>query len=271
MEMTCRGKKFLVYTVAEAMKKGINALFDWRKAEKGDWVVTGDGKVMEIIGRRKKHPKTNKKPFYLLRSGFGEHPTYKKNIYASKQIDYDDRSYHGKKLLTNVKPTALQNAFVDKLCMNHEVDRNGQFSSEDIISAYMGTFMENNPTQALRRGMNLVKRKYIRERISMNLREKFIEQGMDDEWVVSQYKELIDGTSQSNTKLNAINRVSDLLGHAVKEKETSSQSIIMISDGDKKLLAEVRKKLSDRELNQLMSKVKSNGVKSVIEDKSPEV
>jgi len=105
----------------------------------------------------------------------------------------------------------------------------------------------------------------------MNLREKFIEQGMDDEWVVSQYKELIDGTSQSNTKLNAINRVSDLLGHAVKEKETSSQSIIMISDGDKKLLAEVRKKLSDRELNQLMSKVKSNGVKSVIEDKSPEV
>ncbi len=155
--------------------------------------------------------------------------------------------------------------------MNHEVDKNGQFNSEDIISAYMGTFMENNPTQALRRGMNLVKRKYIRERISMNLREKFIEQGMDDEWVVSQYKELIDGTSQSNTKLNAINRVSDLLGHAVKEKETSSQSIIMISDGDKKLLAEVRKKLSDRELNQLMSKVKSNGVKSVIEDKSPEV
>ena len=259
MEMTCRGKRFLVYTVAEAMKKGINALFDWRKAEKGDWVVTGDGKVMEIIGRRKKHPKTNKKPFYLLRSGFGEHPTYKKNIYASKQIDYDDRSYHGKKLLTNVKPTALQNAFVDKLCMNHEVDRNGQFSSEDIISAYMGTFMENNPTQALRRGMNLIKREYVRERISMNLRDKFIEQGMDDEWIVSQYKELIDETSQANTKLNAIN------------KETSSQSIIMISDGDKKLLAEVRKKLSDKELNQLMSKVKSDGIKGVIEDKSSKV
>ena len=268
MKMTCRGKKFLVYTVAEAMEKGINALFDWRKAKKGDWVVTGDGKVMEIIGRRKRHPKTNKKPFYLLRSGFGEHPTYKKNIYASKQIDYDDRSYHGKKLLTNVKPTALQNAFADKLCMNHEVDKNGQFSSEDIISTYMGTFMENNPTQALRRGMNLIKREYIRERISMNLREKFIEQGMDDDWVITQYKELIDGTQQSNTKLNAINRVSDLLGHALRDKETSSQSILMISDGDKKLLAEVRKKLSDKELNHLMSKVKSDGIKGVIKNDS---
>ena len=42
----------------------------------------------------------------------------------------------------------------------------------------------------------------------------------------------------------------------------------MISEGDKKLLAQVRKELSDKELNQLMSKVKKEGNEGVTKPKS---
>ena len=42
----------------------------------------------------------------------------------------------------------------------------------------------------------------------------------------------------------------------------------MISEGDKKLLAQVRKELSDKEINQLMSKVKKEGIDGVVEPKS---
>ena len=248
---------------------GPSVVSDWRKADKGDWVITSNDFVMEIVGRRKKKMKTHKKPYYLLKSGFGEHPTYKKHIFAEKQANYHRNQYEGKDLVRNVKTTALQASFADKLCADFAPDKSGNFSSEDIVNCYMSTYMDNNPTQALRRGTNLLKRKYIKERISMNLRDKLIEQGLSDEFVVEKYRELIDGgDTPHNTKLNSLNKVSDLLGHSIKEKETSSQSIIMISEGDKKLLAQVRKELSDKEINQLMSKVKKEGIDGVVEPKS---
>ena len=271
MQVSCRGKNFELYSLDEYMQdnwNGPSVVSDWRKADKGDWVITSNDFVMEIVGRRKKKMKTHKKPYYLLKSGFGEHPTYKKHIFAEKQANYHRNQYEGKDLVRNVKTTALQASFADKLCADFTPDKSGNFSSADIVNCYMSTYMDNNPTQALRRGTNLLKRKYIKERISMNLRDKLIEQGLSDEFVVEKYRELIDGgDTPHNTKLNALNKVSDLLGHSIKEKETSSQSIIMISDGDKKLLAEVRKELSDKEINQLMSKVKKEGIDGVVQPK----
>lgn len=272
MQVSCRGKNFELYSLDEYIKDnwtGPSVVSDWRKADKGDWVITSNDFVMQIVGRRKKKMKTHKKPYYLLKSGFGEHPTYKKHIFATKQVNYSENQYKGKELVKNVAATTLQKSFADKISIEFKPDKNGQFSSEDIVNCYMSTYMDNNPTQALRRGTNLLKREYIKERISMNLRDKLIEQGLSDEFVVEKYRELIDGgDTPHNTKLNALNKVSDLLGHSIKEKETSSQSIIMISDGDKKLLAEVRKELSDKEINQLMSKVKKEGIDGVVKPKN---
>ena len=92
---------------------------------------------------------------------------------------------------------------------------------------------------------------------------------MDDNWIINQYRELID-TAPPNAKLNALNRISDLLGHSKKEKEEKTQNIIMISDGDKKLLAEARQKLSDKDIGRLMNVVKNKGIQGVIDEKSTE-
>lgn len=44
----------------------------------------------------------------------------------------------------------------------------------------------------------------------------------------------------------------------------------MISDGDKKLLAEARQKLSDKDIGRLMHVVKEKGIEGVIETESAE-
>ena len=98
----------------------------------------------------------------------------------------------------------------------------------------------------------------------MNIRETLLEHGMDDNWIINQYRELID-SAPPNAKLNALNRISDLLGHSKKEKEEKTQNIIMISDGDKKLLAEARQKLSDKDIGRLMNVVKNKGIQGVID------
>ena len=86
MQVSCRGKNFELYSLDEYIKDnwtGPSVVSDWRKADKGDWVITSNDFVMQIVGRRKKKMKTHKKPYYLLKSGFGEHPTYKKHIFAT--------------------------------------------------------------------------------------------------------------------------------------------------------------------------------------------
>ena len=103
--------------------------------------MTSNDFVMQIIGRRKKHPKTHKKPFYLLKSGFGEHPTYKKHIFATKQVNYAENQYKGKELVKNVSATTLQKSFADKISMEFKPDKNGQFSSEDIVNCYNGLIL----------------------------------------------------------------------------------------------------------------------------------
>tara|TARA_R110000822_G_scaffold244867_1_gene373584 strand:+ start:831 stop:1163 length:333 start_codon:yes stop_codon:yes gene_type:complete len=98
----------------------------------------------------------------------------------------------------------------------------------------------------------------------VNIRETLLEHGMDDNWIASKYRDIID-SSPPNAKLNALNRVSELLGHTKKEKEEKTQNIIMISDGDKKLLSEARQKLSDKDIGRLMNVVKNKGIQGVID------
>jgi hypothetical protein len=70
--------------------------------------------------------------------------------------------------------------------------------------------------------------------------------GMDDDWVAEKYRDMIDGDIPPATKLNALNRVSDMLGHLAKEKkEEQLEGVFALSDGDVKKLASVRKTIAE--------------------------
>ena len=79
-------------------------------------------------------------------------------------------------------------------------------------------------------------------------------------WVVEQYKNLGENAeTPAATRLNAVNRVSELLGHNAKKIEGEQKMVIMLSDGDKQLLAEHRKTMSDKELDSLLKKGNIDG------------
>jgi len=246
MKVECRGKKFDVYTEDEASELGIRPVDNWRNAEKDDWIITKDNAVIKVTGRRKEKPANVKKDYVFIRTGFGERGVHKKNIYASKQPDYSyDKRYFGKELIKNVRATAKQRTFVDNLFMEGKKDEGCMWDAESVIFAYQSVYKDNNPEQALRRGMAVLKKKHIREYIAMNMRDKLTSAGMDDDWVAGKYKDMIDGSVPPATKLNALNRVSDMLGHMVKEKkEEQFEGVFALSDGDVKELASVRKRLA---------------------------
>ena len=135
----------------------------------------------------------------------------------------------------------------------------------------MAVFSDNNEKQALRRGLRILRKKSIKEMVNQSLKEKFETHGLDDDYVAVKLKTLVEESkTPDSVRLSALNRIGDVLGHTVKEKEEKAQNIIMISDGDKKLLAQVRQDLSDQQINQLMAKVKKGGVDAVVESENTE-
>lgn len=245
MRITCRFKEFDTYTEEEAREVGIETISDWRRAEAGDWILTHDGRVLEVISRRTERHENSIKEYCYIRTGYGEHGTHKNNIYAVKQVSSHDRRYNGQALLRDVRPTALQKTFVDNLIRFGGIRADGMWNAESVIRAYQSTYQDNNPEQALRRGVAILKRSKIKEYITMDMRDRLIENGLDDDWIIEQYKGIIHSDSPANVKLSAINRVSDMLGHDTgnKREERTEEQVFALTDGTMKKLSAVRKKL----------------------------
>jgi hypothetical protein len=87
VEVKCRNIVFDVFTKEEATTLGIKYKKDWRNADKGDWILTSDNKVLQVLKKRQENKKDRKKPVVYIRTGYGEVPTYKSNIYAYKYND----------------------------------------------------------------------------------------------------------------------------------------------------------------------------------------
>ena len=224
MKVECRGKTFDVYTEEEARELGIEPVKDWRQAEVGEWLQTQDGKILQVTGKRKANPSNVKKSYIFIRTGYGECGVHKKHVYAQEQPDYyRDSYYFGKDLIKNVRPTAKQRTFVDTLFLSGKTDKMGMWDAESI------------------------KRKHIREYIAMNMRDKLGALGLDDDYVANKYREMIEDIEiPAATKLNALNRVSDMLGHLAKEKrEEHIEGVFALSDGDIKKLSSVRKSIAE--------------------------
>ena len=245
MIVKCRGKKFKAYTDVEAKEAGIVPIPDWRKAKQGDWIRTWDEKIIQVLSRRTEKHASSIKEYNYIRTGFGEHGTHKNNIYAVKQASSHDRQYSGSALLRDVRPSAMQKTFVDNLLQFGDIDGSGMWDAESVILAYQKVYRDNNAEQSLRRGISILKRSRIKEYISMNMRDKLIENSLDDDWIIEQYKGIINSErTPANVKLNAVNRVSDMLGHHSKNREEQTEEqIFALSDGEMKQLSSHRKKL----------------------------
>ena len=155
----------------------------------------------------------------------------------------------------------MQKRFLDVLVEIGDVDQNGMWTNESVVNAYQSVFRDNNPTNSLKRGNIILKKKRIKEHMSELMKDKLTAIGLDDDYVAENLRKFVeDEKITPNVRLSALNRVSTLLGHDEKKIEhLEGITTIAISEGDKRMLAEFRKELSDKELNNIMKFGDING------------
>ena len=262
MEVKCRNQIFDVFERGESKVLGIKYRKDWRNASKGNWIITSDNKVLQVLGRRETKKKSHKKPIIFIRIGYGEVPTYKSGIYAREYSDWHWDNGHRYDLIKDVKPTLKQSMFIDELIKLGDIDKKGMWSYESIVSAYQTTYKDNNPTSSLQRGLHILKKKSVKEHMSKLMKDKFDDIGVTDDYVAVKYKNFIeDKKISAGVRLNALNKVSELKGHTEKEtQQIEGTSIYALSDSDKKVLKAASIKISDKQIEKFLQGEEDDGI-----------
>ena len=238
----CVGVEFYIYDMEEADELGIlYRSADWRKAKVGEYILTTDKKVVEVIGRTHEKPHHARKGTDFLITHFGRHPVSKNCIFASPVRNKKEKR-------VNVRQTVKQKIFADYLIEYGDVNEKGMWDAESIIQAYQAVYADNNSSNSLKRGLSILHKQHIQTHIAikMNIRPILIDNQIDDEYIVQGYRDLVEGADVPHaTKLNTLNRLSTLLGHDAKDKSETTEQVVMISDGELKKLAGYRKKIAE--------------------------
>ncbi len=261
MQVKCRNKTFEVFDKEEAQKLGINFTQDWRNSKKGDWILTSDDKVLQVLNKRITSKKSHKKAITFIRIGYGEVPTYKPGIFSREYKDWHWENGHKYDLIKDVKPTLKQSMFVNKLIELADIDSTGMWSYESIVNAYQNVYRDNNPTSSLQRGLHILRKQRVKEHMSKLMKDKFDDIGVSDEYVAVKYKHFIeDEDISAGVRLNALNKVSELKGHTIKEtQQIEGTSIYALSDKDKKVLKAASIKISDTQIKEFLQTGDNDG------------
>jgi hypothetical protein len=225
MKKVIDGKEFDIYSPKQAHDLNIKFSPDWRNANKGDWIITEDDFVLKVLDR-KEFERDNRKPIVYIYTGFGGIPTHYANLKAKK---YDVTRGHGaEKIIYRTRGTINQREFVESLCKNATLTKDGNFTKEALIKAYMLTYSENNPNTAIVRARKIIKREWARKYMSQVMREQFKLINWDDGKVAREYDSLYNNVPKNtNLQFSVLNKISHLMDHNKEEKSGELPDSIM--------------------------------------------
>ena len=194
-----------VFDSEDEVPSDIHYLRDWREASLSDWVLADDGSIIQVLrmGTMMK-PKGKVREVTYIGTCTGTFVISKKakmdtsrriNIYSiGGNVERNERLDERKSLSTR------EELFVQYLS-----------GGMDPRKAYLKAFPTNNPLYAGMRAGQLVKTKRIRSRMKKELEPHMKELGLDENYVLSNIKEVIDSCDKDDTKLKALFKLADIM------------------------------------------------------------
>ena len=194
-----------VFESEDELPSDIYPLKDWREGQLFDWVKTDDDCFIQILrkGDMMKPKGRVRKVTYLgtCTGTFVVSPTTKMdtskhvNIYSiGGNIERDQRLDERENLSTR------EELFVQYLA-----------SGVDPRDAYLKAFPTNNPNYAGIRAGQLIKTARVRSAMKEELKPYMEALGLDENYVLSNIKEVIDSCDKDDTKLKALFKLADIM------------------------------------------------------------
>ena len=226
--MKRRGKpneQYEILTVSEAKERKIAYLEDWRQViREGDWIKTDDGYVAQVIKLGYLNTKLQKDGYvgictgtFLMRKGV-ELTTEKRECRSTF-----DGKFPNKTIRLNERVKEFVQLYA---------------SGIDRITAYMQVWPTDEPRYARVRSDALLKHEGVKKLLREEVKTALEKLGIDDEWLLTKYKTVVENTRSDTARLRAMDSLSEITG--LKSKDTQKTSVTLFQGLDSNELAALK-------------------------------
>lgn len=200
-----------VYTPQEAEEKGIQYKEAWRDGEEGDWVLTDDGYVVQIL----KRGRLNRSSDYY-RTCIGVFPGNPKAV-----MDTVERECRW--TLNGKSPEGAQKRTTPMVKQFAEYMASGVIGGKvDPAAIYKSLNPKASDRTAREKSQWLMRRKDVREIISREIAGILEKMGCSKEWLIEQLMEVAVDVDNAGARLGALRELASYHGlHEKKSTETT--------------------------------------------------
>jgi len=208
---------------------------DWRKGSEGDWILTDDGCVCQIL----KMSKIGKK--MCIRTLCGTYNIENKSkILGEKGIVDNIYSFSGKHSFDTDKISTKQQLFAQYVA-----------KGDNAIEAYKKSHPDAKSESYIKhRTSNLLKTESVQKMIKKEIQECLASEGVTPEWIIGKYKTVVDVAERESDCLRALESLTKIAGMFDTQDTKSEQLTVWAGfspeqlealNGDKKLIAHAEK------------------------------
>jgi len=214
---------------------GFSITADWRDGEVGDWILTDDQCLIQVLRRGKMlRAKGKKKIREYIGTCTGTFPIGP-NVYMDTSRRTNIYSFSGERtpediLLDRTKLSTLEHLFVT-------------FSVAGLGpgEAYLRSFPTKNARYAMEKGAKLVKTERVKQAMKEELRPVLDKLGIDDESVLKDIQTVSQTAEKEDVRLRALFKLSDILDLEDKTQTKITEVVGGVFKGfSQELLEEVK-------------------------------
>ena len=196
---TIKGKSHYVYDGIEEFLEhnpNKNVVFDWRKADEGDWVLSDDDGVVQLlkVSKSVKHP--------------GDRKNYK---YANGWVRTIVGSFLNKRVNERKKVTRKEREFATNIVVGM-----------GAVEAYKNAYTELSNNKARKKATILLKQERVMKEIEKSVLDVAKGLGIDHEYILGKLKGLADYSEDDNIILQSAKELGKIVGTSgatVKQRE----------------------------------------------------
>ena len=207
-----KGKKHFIYTIEEwESKYPESKLVSWRIGQEGNWVLTDDNHVVQILKRAKYN---NTEIVRCITGTFNVN----RNIRMGSAIPDNIYSFSKYKVAENFK--------------NRKKATNDEFlfaqyiaSGQDTVSSYLKAYKTNNKNYARKRANELLRSERVRKMVSKEIQDIMESEGVSKHYMIQVFKQIADLAERDNDKLRAVENLAKIAGLYETEKKSEQLTV----------------------------------------------
>ena len=210
-----RGHKHYVYDSVEEFhsenpdKLGVEQ--NWRTAKEGDWVMSDDGRVVQLLKVSDIHHPNDRKNYKYAkgwcRTIVGTFLILDKT-YMDTDFSQHKNRYTFSKTIGNVKNIRKRTNSTKK----EKLFTTNVISGMGAVKSYMDAYNEENFNNAKKKSVVLLKQERIMSEIEKGVLDVAKEMGIDHEYILDRLKRLADYSEDDNIILQSTKELGKIIG-----------------------------------------------------------